>query len=86
MIIKFLGFGQRSGLFFLSVVILLSLSSEVAVAQGCAMCQTSAGAQSEKGIQALNHAILFLLAPTVCIMSAIFICAFRRATADEADG
>ena len=47
-------------------------------AQACSMCQSTAGAQSEIGIQALNQAIIFLLAPPVGIMSTILIYAFRR--------
>ena len=52
-------------------------------AQACSMCQSAAAAQSELGIQALNRAIIFLLAPPVGIMSTILIYAFRRSASQK---
>jgi len=52
-------------------------------AQACSMCQSTAAAQSELGIQALNRAIIFLLAPPVGIMSTILIYAFRRSASQK---
>ncbi|MFN8008277.1 MAG: hypothetical protein U0V70_14880 [Terriglobia bacterium] len=48
------------------------------LAQGCAMCKTTAASQNVQATRALNRGILFLLAPPVTIMGAIFAYAYRR--------
>lgn len=63
----------------LAAAALLSLADvSQLLAQGCAMCKTTAAAQSSQAIAALNLGILVLLIPPVAIMSGLFLFAFRR--------
>jgi hypothetical protein len=68
---------ERLLLAFLLVTLLATVTGEVAFAQGCALCQEAAKAQSAKGAQALNYAIILLLVPPVTIMGGLLIWAFK---------
>lgn len=64
------------------------LHSAAAWAQSCAMCYTSAAAQSEQGIRALNFGILILLVPAASIFFGIFCLVYRsrRYCPQDSDG
>jgi heme/copper-type cytochrome/quinol oxidase subunit 2 len=47
---------------------LLILAAAQALAQGCAMCYSSAAGAGEKSQLALNHAVLVLLVPAVTML------------------
>ena len=57
-----------------------------AVAQGCAMCYTSAAAAKKAGIQALQHGVLILLVPPLLMFLGIFWVTFRRRDSLEGEG
>ena len=62
---------------FLLCTLFVMGTGEVAFAQGCAMCQEAAKAQSARGAQALNYAIILLLVPPVTIMGGLLVWAFK---------
>src|SRR5579884_4566450 len=52
--------------------------TEVARAQGCAICYNSASALGSRGIHALNQGILILLIPPLLFFLGIFAFFYRR--------
>jgi hypothetical protein len=62
----------------LLVAVLFLAASPAARAQGCSMCRTGAGAQSEAGKRALNNGILLLLSPTLLIFGGLLFVAYKR--------
>lgn len=48
-----------------TLALLLTLLAAPAFGQGCAMCYSSAAGAAQKGQQALSHAVLILLIPTL---------------------
>lgn len=52
--------------------------TEVARAQGCAICYNSASALGSRGIHALNQGILILLIPPLLFFIGIFVFFYRR--------
>jgi hypothetical protein len=67
----------RIAAMLLSAVLLLA-AAPAARAQGCSMCRTGAGAQSEAGKRALNNGILLLLSPTLLIFGGLLFVAYKR--------
>jgi len=56
-------------------------AAPAAFAQGCAMCYTTAAAQSPKAQAALNHGILVLLIPPLSMFIGILVFLYRRRNA-----
>ena len=61
----------------LMLIVLLALWSVPAVAQGCAMCYTTAAAASKDGQMAIDRAVAVLLAPPLGFMTLGVGLAFR---------
>jgi heme/copper-type cytochrome/quinol oxidase subunit 2 len=61
----------------LALVLLLAAPLETALAQGCAMCKTSAEAAAADQQKALNRGILVLAIPSVIIFGGISLFAVR---------
>lgn len=66
---------MRARAFILALA--LGLSAAPALAQGCAMCYSTAAAASKDGQRAINRAILILLIPPLGFMTAGIGLAFR---------
>jgi nitrogen fixation-related uncharacterized protein len=65
-------------LMVLSAIVGTLSTASVALAQGCAMCYTSAAAAKAGAIQALRSGILILLVPVVLMCGVIAMVIFRR--------
>ena len=68
----------------LALALMLLAPLGTAVAQGCAMCKTSAEAAAADQQQALNHGILVLAIPSVLIFGGISIFAVRYRSSSSA--
>ena len=66
-------FAIVGGLFTAVVV-----STQVAFAQGCALCYNDAAATGSQGIAALRHGILILAIPPMLIFAALFAVLYKR--------
>jgi hypothetical protein len=60
-----------------TLVVLLSLWAAPALAQGCAMCYSSAAATSRDGQRAINKGVAVLLVPPLGVMTLGVGMAFR---------
>jgi hypothetical protein len=65
----------------LAVVCVLA-SAARAVAQGCALCYTTAAAAGAAAARSLDLGILVLLIPTLVLFVGVLVFAVRRAAAD----
>ena len=72
----FAGWGSRLAL--LVAATMTYGSADVAYAQGCAMCYTSASAAKAGAIQALRNGILILLIPSLLVFAATAVLVIRR--------
>ena len=62
----------------LAAASLTLLFSNLAFAQGCAMCYNNAAATKASGQQALRSGILILMIPPLVMLAGIFVAALRR--------
>ncbi|MCL6481885.1 MAG: hypothetical protein K6U02_09170 [Firmicutes bacterium] len=66
------------GTMLLLVMLLATVLTPEALAQGCSMCVQNAAATGEAGRKALNAGILILLTPTLLLFGGVFFLLHRR--------
>ena len=71
-------FTRNLVLWAFGVLLFCLCGSSPALAQGCAMCKTTLGAQMSGAIEALHLGIVILLVPPIGIMSTILFVTFRQ--------
>ena len=59
-------------------------SAQGALAQGCALCYTSASAVGQAGQRSLDYGILALLAPALVLFLSVMFLLYRRAVSATA--
>ncbi len=70
---------MRRTKYFLAALWTLALAPR-ALAQGCAMCYTTAAAAGKAAARSLDLGILVLLVPTLVMFVAVLVLAIRRAS------
>jgi len=70
--------------FAVTVLIGILASAPSALAQGCALCYTSASAVGQAGQRSLDYGILALLTPALSLFLAVMYMLYRRAVSATA--
>ena len=70
--------------FVLAVLMSTLASAQGALAQGCALCYTSASAVGQAGQRSLDYGILALLTPALVLFLSVMFLLYRRAVAATA--